>query len=546
MKGGSNFLRLDGRPVLYLLILSLLGVAYWNRFVQDDAFISFRYAQHLVEGHGLVWNIGENPPVEGYTNFLWVLLIAVGMLFGLSPDTWSMVLGAAAAVGTLLVTYRLARRYTGSAGIALLVVFLLGTNYTFSAYVTGGLETQLQAFLVVLSFDFASRLRDDERQQSLRRVMMFSLLVAAAVVTRMDSVLLSGVAWLWVADGAWRDRSRRVALLAGLVIPGLLVALAWFGFKLMYYGEILPNTVYVKVTEVTPESLTNGLRYVWTFFSRYGGVVPALLALVYLRRLMTRRLHALLVVASFLWVGYLIKVEGGFMEYRLMVPIMPLLAVLLAQLLHVMGSVRWNVAIASALVLSSTAHAMTYWGREHIESIDELKWHVIGLGADFGWKFVGQALRQDFGGVNPPPVIATTAAGAIPYFSGMPTVDMLGLNDRWVARHGQHIDALPGHSRYATLEYMLAQGVSLVVGHPKILPIDSERHYSAREMFQTTYFHGPFDMSALPGDVRVIELPIAPKHIAPKYKVAVLYLQSNPAIDQAIRERGLTVYTVAE
>ena len=43
----------------------------------DDAFISFRYARNLVEGAGLVWNPGE-PPVEGYSNFLWVLLLAVG------------------------------------------------------------------------------------------------------------------------------------------------------------------------------------------------------------------------------------------------------------------------------------------------------------------------------------------------------------------------------------------------------------------------------------------------------------------------------------
>jgi hypothetical protein len=51
-----------------------------QRWVQDDAYVSFRYAKHLVEGHGLVYNIGER--VEGYTNFLWTLLAAIPLAAG--------------------------------------------------------------------------------------------------------------------------------------------------------------------------------------------------------------------------------------------------------------------------------------------------------------------------------------------------------------------------------------------------------------------------------------------------------------------------------
>jgi len=43
-------------------------------FLCDDAFICFRYARNLIEGHGLVWNRGER--VEGYTQLAWVLEIA--------------------------------------------------------------------------------------------------------------------------------------------------------------------------------------------------------------------------------------------------------------------------------------------------------------------------------------------------------------------------------------------------------------------------------------------------------------------------------------
>ena len=40
----------------------------------DDAMVSMRYARHLVQGRGFVWNVGE-PPLEGFTNPLWTLMM---------------------------------------------------------------------------------------------------------------------------------------------------------------------------------------------------------------------------------------------------------------------------------------------------------------------------------------------------------------------------------------------------------------------------------------------------------------------------------------
>ena len=69
------------------------------RFVIDDAFISFRYAQNLNDGHGLVFNPGER--VEGYSNLLWVLLTAFGMKLGLTRLLWARILGTGAMAGVL-------------------------------------------------------------------------------------------------------------------------------------------------------------------------------------------------------------------------------------------------------------------------------------------------------------------------------------------------------------------------------------------------------------------------------------------------------------
>src|SRR5512146_354980 len=91
------------------LVPGLVGIAaviliahslVWN-FVTDDAFISFVYSRNLARHGQLVFNLGER--VEGYTNFLWTLMLAGFLKVGLSPETMSRVLGTYFGVSTMLV-----------------------------------------------------------------------------------------------------------------------------------------------------------------------------------------------------------------------------------------------------------------------------------------------------------------------------------------------------------------------------------------------------------------------------------------------------------
>ncbi len=90
--------------LLYLPWLALLGwLASLSWFLTDDAFISFRYARNLLEGHGLVFNPGEY--VEGYSNFLWVLeLAAIWGLSGVAPEHAAPWLSVAFTVGAIAAT----------------------------------------------------------------------------------------------------------------------------------------------------------------------------------------------------------------------------------------------------------------------------------------------------------------------------------------------------------------------------------------------------------------------------------------------------------
>jgi len=76
--------------------------------IQDDTFISLRYARNLVEGYGLVFNVGEQ--VEGYTNYLYTLLLAGIMQAGWNAVPATLLFGLAFGLLSMVVTVRLARQ----------------------------------------------------------------------------------------------------------------------------------------------------------------------------------------------------------------------------------------------------------------------------------------------------------------------------------------------------------------------------------------------------------------------------------------------------
>ena len=85
------------RPAVVLGITAIsIGVGLWRAiaraWVCDDSFISFRYAENLVSGHGLVYNVGER--VEGYSNLLWTLLVALWMRLGFDPIRAAQAMGS--------------------------------------------------------------------------------------------------------------------------------------------------------------------------------------------------------------------------------------------------------------------------------------------------------------------------------------------------------------------------------------------------------------------------------------------------------------------
>ena len=85
----------SGQRVIWVVVVSVFAYGICQAislaWVCDDAFISFRYAQNLVRGNGLVYNLGER--VKGYANLLWTVAMAAGMWAGLDAVMLSKILG---------------------------------------------------------------------------------------------------------------------------------------------------------------------------------------------------------------------------------------------------------------------------------------------------------------------------------------------------------------------------------------------------------------------------------------------------------------------
>jgi len=484
-----------------LLLAALLVVFTLNvrlvSFACDDAFISMRYAGNLARHGELVFNPGQR--VEGYSNFLWTLLLA-GWMKATGADPVPFALGAGWLFGALgiVVTWRAARRRVapegappagwGQAAAPLVAPAILALSAPWACWSSGGLETQLFAFLVssALFLFIAEEQRPDAgpdagpagRPRLLPPARWSSVLFALAAMTRPEGFACFLAALLWRAA---RDLRAGKDPAAGVkaMWPFALLALPWLAWKLRYYGNLLPNTYFAKEggAALAARGLRDLLRFLGDSYAWLLLPLPALALLARRRGARTPAGVGLLAAVCIGAAAYDVWAGGDFMEMgRLLVPALPCLALLcqdgiVAACAGAAGRRRAAAAAAAALVVAFLAlHGMlglraaratlAVRSRDGTDSIGYLAL------ASRQWRAVGEWLRRDAAGRDA--VVATGAAGAIPFYSGLRTLDMLGLSDPYVARLPGGGSSRPGHTHGTDWHYLALWRPDYFIGHPRI------------------------------------------------------------------------------
>jgi arabinofuranosyltransferase len=445
--------------------LAILGYAVHTRlyaFLQDDAFIFFRYAEHLAAGLGPVWNAGER--VEGYTSPAWMTLLALLAWLGSPLEVGAHVLSVGFGLVTLVLAYALATSWAGSRWAGSFALLLLAADRNFAVWSTSGMETRMfgtaaMGLALLVWRQVVGRARGVETLLLGPCLLLLSL-------ARPEGILLSGlslIALLVVRAGVLR----RPALLGALAIwvGGLGAHLAW---RLAYYGRPFPNTFYAKVSGL---EVPWGLAYLADFVRSYpvscSAFVLSLALLLRSPRERTRHMAAYLGGICLVYAGYLVSIGGDFMEFRMLDVLVPYAAVVIAVAGWVLGSAgRVARAVSvSALGMIAAAHlaaGLRFESGDHFVLTRTQMWDDTTR----DWIAVGRWFRAI---AEPGESIATPAAGAIPYYSGLRALDMLGLNDAYVASLPPPPEAGGvGHRKIAPDAYLRSQGITYVLRQPRL------------------------------------------------------------------------------
>lgn len=445
------FLIIIGYAFLYVILIhSQSFVHHGDRVfpLHDDAMISMRYAQQISLEHGPVWNEGER--VQGYTNFLWMMYMTIPHLLkfglyrsGLFVQVSNMIIN----VTIFAIVWRSTRKRS-SIPIATTAVLLLVVSLPFTYWALAGFETSLQALFVTLALITFFQQETSARSDNSKSTFISFVLIGISYLIRPDSLVLLFVVILIQLIRFLQYRRIEILPLIGMVICISLI-ISLHVFQLKYYGDILPNTFYLKMTEgarsdaffyllrMSPDSL---------FFLFIAIIINAVIM----------RTRQWIEIAS-IPISYIIYIflTGGdvFGFSRYFVSIIPF------------------TCIFSSIALSDIAHRiskMTGHKKNHILSImiailvifsfSKLNLFFANIArnrqAAHDQLLIAESLKNL---LESDDLIAVAWAGALPYF--IPEyrfLDVHGKNDRYIAHTTAHPGPPVGHNKW-DLSYILEE-----------------------------------------------------------------------------------------
>lgn len=486
-------------------LVGLFGVhAAWIAAVDEDAYISFRYAENFLNGDGLVFNAGA-APVEGITNLLWTLILAASAwITGLELPILSLALGALCATLVLILAYHWCRTEleiigisrTNAAYAALTAPALLVLAPGFTLYSVSGLETSPFTLLVTCGLYALSR------AGSVRWCAVAGALLGTAALTRPDGALILALGLFACAlCGKRRTRGAGAYILVGFGM--LTMATLW---RFWYYGSLVPNTFFAKAGgfEVMQRwgwpYLTEAIYSYWFQLAFLLVLGAALLNREFLRR-------NFVTLALFpAWCAYVVYVGGDYMPAgRFFVPILPALYVL---------------AVTGGVAIGRATHELSRFPRQTKLLIVGLPLVVLTSALAFQapgtlraeldhraeeerWVAYRKAAVRWLDSQGGDPLVAANAVGILGYYSDAHMLDMLGLNDSHIAHFGSRDpESSPGH-QIGDGRYVLAQRPDYIIP----FSIKPEYQWGSTE----PYFIGDKELADLTGfredyDLRVVEL----------------------------------------
>jgi hypothetical protein len=412
-----------------LLSLSILG-----GFVTDDAAITLRYARHLADGEGILWNAGEHP-VEGYTNFSHVLLGAAAIKTGLPPLCSLRLINQACLLVLCLLVYALAfdvlRSRAWAAGCAVLV----GLHAPLAYWASSGLETALYTASIYAGILAVRRL-------SSPRTLWPALWFLAAALSRLEGPTAFCVVAGCIALTALRARSVAPLRPHRLWMTVFVAVYAgYFTWRYHHFGYLLSNSAYFKLVDPSESHLIEQ-------FARQNAPLLLLAPFADFRKLGTLGLIVVAITVAYVGGYYGVKDSIAYF-HRFFLPVVPGLAVLAASALQRLsapsrGGSLWPVlavALFAAALGIDVFHPESGLAQVRAEGA-RLNTRIVSR-AQVAALIAERALTRE--------TVAVEDVGVIGFVLPNPIADLFGLNDErythvLASKEGAYVRSVMAHA----------------------------------------------------------------------------------------------------
>lgn len=436
------------------IALPLLVLFIFPKWTVDDAYIYYRYADNFA-GHGeLNWNIGQRPPLEGYTGVVLPVILAGFIKLGFSPITTSHAIGIVGfGLGELMLWLILRRLKLGAVGQTTGLFFYATTPILFT-HVFSGLETTL-FFGLMLASVYALLLAIQPKGEKPAKDTLLLIILLSLTLTRPEGLALSGLFMLTAAYIRLKNSRREFLMFALAVFFVYALPLGiYFYWRFSYYGALLPNTFYAKTGEgFQLANLMDLARFLIRYFAAplaagillIGTDLDLLWKKIKASEMISALDSAWLVGVAYLAFIAALIVQFSFSHltmnfaYRFYLPILPGVWIFLAILFDwggkIMGSIKLSRPLTYKFIIATAAITFSYQFAFHVvklkEEINFAREYKIIL--DNEHVSIGKFLKT-----NVPPsewLAVFIEAGAMPYFSGLKTIDFGNLNDKYLTQH---------------------------------------------------------------------------------------------------------------
>ena len=474
--------------IIVAVIIIIAGIfhAISLIFINDDAFITFRYVDNLTRGNGPVYNAGER--VEGYTNFFWLTLLALcsTLYANADPVLLSKILGIIFFSATLILfiisNLKLKSEKNNFVYLLPITSIALALHRDFCAYATSGLETSMFTFFVSCSFLLLIA------HKSERVLLLSGLLIVLTMLTRPDGFLFFVSACIFILI-KYKKPSIPLILFS---LPTILLFLPYWIWRYNYYGYFFPNTFYAKSINIPYYS--QGLNYIFIYFKvYYVFIIVIFIEIIFIGKVLkiftNRRgelnfldylredkiipsyilLAGMFVLLYFLFIIY---IGGDFMHARFLIPVTPLLYFLGEHIAKIILKPRWYIVTAAVIVITTIFRNDIYKNNLNVGYIvDEVRFYTeeqhkraMHQGKSLNRYLKDLPVRMAFG----------PAFQKVAYYSDVPYAleTSTGLTDTFIAHQKLITRGRPGHEKPAPMEYMIKRKIHFYIGPRLMLPKD--------------------------------------------------------------------------